>query len=331
MLDEETHTQLKWIIARSELVNYKKRGSLAYQKPASDSTFDMHKRVSGLHLGLRAVKIPEIVDWVEQLNPNLFKVSNTEIKLPNKALADIGITWEEYECEELGTTVHSVLEFINYNKGRVPVVFDGEFWYHQKIIGKKITEIKDIQKDNCLVMSLRFFTDFKIPSNIDDILSRCSELKVPVLLDLIWMPLIDNVKKLKNTDCIQVITYSFTKTIPIAGIKGGFCFWKKPVNEERKLYPLGNRLGSWISQKYLEEFGYNYVKDSLRNLQSKWCKILGLETYDFVMVGKIPEGHRLEQKHIHSHLKMDVDTKLFSLISYYENDIVLTKFLEDIK
>ena len=49
------------------------------------------------------------------------------------------------------------------------------------------------------------------------------------------------------------------------------------------------------------------------------------------MVGKIPEGHRLEQKHIHSHLKMDVDTKLFSLISYYENDIVLTKFLEDIK
>ena len=46
----------------------------------------MHKRVSGLHLGLRAVKIPEIVDWVEQLNPNLFKVSNTEIKLPNKAL-----------------------------------------------------------------------------------------------------------------------------------------------------------------------------------------------------------------------------------------------------
>ena len=73
------------------------------------------------------------------------------------------------------------------------------------------------------------------------------------------------------------------------------------------------------------------MKDSLRNLQSKWCKILGLKTYDFVMVGKIPEGHRLEQKHIHSHLKMDVDTKLFSLISYYENDIVLTKFLEDIK
>ena len=84
MLDEETHTQLKWIIARSELVNYKKGGSLTYQKPVSDSTFDMHKRVSGLHLGIRAIQLPEVIDWLEQLKPNLFKINQYNAELPHE-------------------------------------------------------------------------------------------------------------------------------------------------------------------------------------------------------------------------------------------------------
>lgn len=119
--------------------------------------------------------------------------------------------------------------------------------------------------------------------------------------------------------------------IPIAGIKGGLCFWRKPVNEEKKLYQLGNKLGYWLSQKYLLEFGYNFVKNNLRKKQKEWCNILGLKEYDFVLVGEIPKNHLLEKEHLHAgrYDKQESSTKLFSLVPYYENDIILKKFLKD--
>ena len=43
----------------------------------------------------------------------------------------------------MSNTVHTVLEFLNYNKEKVPVVFENEYWYHQKIIDKKIKNLVD--------------------------------------------------------------------------------------------------------------------------------------------------------------------------------------------
>ena len=124
----KVYEQLKWIIARNELANTKKRGSFRYQRPSSDSTFDLHRRVNGLNLGLRGVNLPQTIEWLESLNPNLFEINQYDKKFDTNVLPNVGIHWQEYDCEPMSNTVHTILQWINKNKNRKPVIFDKDFF-----------------------------------------------------------------------------------------------------------------------------------------------------------------------------------------------------------
>ena len=80
MFSEKHYQQLKWIIARNELANYRRQGSYEYQKPKSDSLIDLHERVSGLHLGLRAPQTDQMIDWLEGIDINLFKANKLDFE-----------------------------------------------------------------------------------------------------------------------------------------------------------------------------------------------------------------------------------------------------------
>jgi len=324
----EKYEQMKWIIARNELNSQYRRGSLSYQKPKSSSTFDMHERVSGLHLGLRSVILPDIVEWLSNMDVDLYDINHRDEKIKTSLLPDIGIHWNEYECEPMSATVHTVLQFMHQHRDRNPVVLKNEYWYHQKLAQKTINDTSDLSKDDLLIVSVPFYSNFKNHRLIEDILSSCSDLGIPVLLDIIWLPLTKEIIKLTNTDCVQVITHSLSKTIPMAGMKGGFAFWRKPLNKEQVLYPLGNKLIHYIGNRYIEDFGYYHTRKICEPYQAKWCKIFELEQHDLCYVGKIPKGHWLETENLHAH-EFDAGEKLFSLVPYIENDSVLTRFIEN--
>ena len=322
------YEQMKWIIAKAELADENKRGSLSYQKPKSSSTFDMHERVSGLHLGLRSANLPDVIGWLKSVKIDMYGYNHFEEKIQGSSLPDIGMHWDEYECEPMSSTVHTVLEFMQQHRHRTPVVFENEYWYHQKLAQKTIVKIDDLSKDDLLIISVPFYSNFKNHPSIDDILSRCTELGIPVVLDLIWLPLTKESIKLAHTDCVEVVTHSISKMLPMAGMKGGFAYWKKPVSKEQSLYPLGNKLIYHIGKRFIDEFGYHYVRDKFVPYQSKWCRILGLEQHDLCYVGRIPKGHWLESENLHAH-EFQVGDKLFNLVPYMENDDILSKFLDD--
>jgi len=91
---------------------------------------------------------------------------------------------------------------------------------------------------------------------------------------------------------------------------------------------LGNKLIYHIGKRFIDELGYHYVRDKFVPYQNKWCRILGLEQHDLCYVGRIPKGHWLESENLHAH-EFDMGDKLFNLVPYAENDIVLTRFLQD--
>jgi len=324
----EKYEQMKWIIARSELVNNRKRGSFSYQMPKSSSTFDMHQRVSGLHLGLRSIVLPETADWLSQIKIDMYNVNQSQDVIDATSLPEIGIHWNEYECEPMSATVHTALQFMHEHRGRRTVVFKNEFWYHQRLAQKKIASSEELRKEDLLILSVPFYANFKNLDGINNVLSKCTDLGIPVLLDIIWLPLTKEQIKLSNTECVQVVTQSLSKTLPIAGMKGGFAFWKKPIVKEHLIYPLGNKLMFHLAQRYIEDFGYHYVRDYCVPFQKKWCTILGLEQHDLCYVGNIPKGHWLEAENLHAH-EFDIEDKLFSLIPYIENDEILSRFIED--
>lgn len=328
MLDKEIYNKMKWLIAKNELKDYKKQGGFDYQKPTDDSIVALHSRASGIQFGLRAVQMPKIIDWLQTMDVDLFKINQENFEFDTQQLPDIGISWKEFKTMPLSTTIHTTLEFINIHKIRRPIMFQNDFWYFKEIINTQINNIEQIKTDDVLIISVPFFETFQYKTNMNDILKRCCELDVPVLIDLIWLPLIHNISKLKYTDCIQVITQSMSKVLPISGIKGGLCFWRQPVLKRFNLYPLGNNVGMHITKKYLKEFGYFYIRDSLKNLQQKWCNIFEIQIHDLVYTGIIPNNHYLINENLH--FGRIENSKLFSLIPYFENDKNLSKLLKDL-
>jgi len=330
MLDK-VYDQLKWIIARNELENKKKRGSFLYQRPASDNIFDIHKRVTGLNLGLRGVNLPQTIKWLETLTPNLFEINQFNKNFDTTKLPNIGVHWQEYNCEPMSNTVHTILQWMNTHKQREPVIFDKEFWYYRKIIDKTIHSVEDLQSNNCLVISVPFMNGLKCKKDMNEILKKCVELDIPVALDIIWLPLTNEKIALTNTECIEVITHSITKMLPLAGIKGGFVFWRKPIDDTHNIYPLGNSLSFWIAQEFLEHFDYFHIEKSLRPMQTKWCDLFDIKTHSCCYVGELPKNHWLQKENLYKKKYDEFDGTLFSLIPYYENDQMLTKFLQDKK
>ena len=74
MLDKEIYFKIKWLIAKNELDNYKKRGGFDYQKPKDDSIMELHSRVSGIQFGVRAPQSQDIIHWLENLELNHQKI-----------------------------------------------------------------------------------------------------------------------------------------------------------------------------------------------------------------------------------------------------------------
>ncbi len=328
MLDKDTYWKIKWLVAKNEFANNTKRGGFDYQKPKDDSIIEIHSRASGIQYGARAPQQPDIVEWLKNIDLNLFETNQMNFNFDTNLLPDIGVYWKEYKAYPLSTTVHTALEFMNLHKGRRPVIFENDFWYFQEIIDTKLKSVSELKENDLLIVSVPFFETFKYKHNMDDILKRCCDLDIPVMLDLIWLPLATVERPLRYTDCVQIIAQSMTKALPLSGIKGGVCFWRQPVPKRFNMYPLGNNVGFAITKKYLEHFGYYHVRDSLRNLQNKWCKMLSLQPHTMVMCGHIPDGHFLVGESLHSHRIAKSD--LFNLLPFYENDKEISRFLSDI-
>lgn len=327
MLDSKHYEQIKWIIARSELTNSHKRGGFHYQKPRSENTIDMHERVSGLHLGLRAVQTDEIINWMDNIKIDLLHINQLDHSFDTTLLPNIGIPYDEYTASPLSSSIHTALEFMNNHKERKPIIFKNDFWYYKEIIQREINNASEIHANNLLIVSVPFFETFKVRDDMADVLEICTKLGVPVMLDLIWLPLVYEDIQLKHSDCVEVITHSMTKVLPLSGIKGGVCLWRRPSPKRHNTYPLGGNLGFHITKQYLYDFGYYHVRNSLVEPRDKWCSILGIEKNNFVYSGTVPMGHFLSDQSLHAH--RIPGSLLFNLVPFYENDKIITRYLND--
>lgn len=329
LINKEQYDQCRWIIASCESKSQSHRGHEQYQFAHDTSVMNLHQRYVGQTLGLRAYNDPKILGWLETLDPKIFDISQTQSFFDTTSLPDIGIEWNEYRSEPMASTAHTVLEFMNRHHRRNTVYFKGDFWLFKNLIKNEIAHIDQIKKDSALVISFPFFEYFEKHQHMDEIMMQCEKLGVPVMLDLIWLPLLRDKPMLKHSDCVEVITHSFTKLIPLAGIKCGVAFWKAPVDADRITYPLGNRFGAWIVTEFLHKFGYNHAL-SYDNLQEKWCNALGLDKTNMVLSARIPENHFLIEHHLHRHRLDDALVPLFSLIGFYECDKHIENYLANI-
>jgi len=185
--------------------------------------------------------------------------------------------------------------FLRHSDKRLRVL-DGDFMYHEIIwrlpaLGGavKISEDNPIKNGDCFIVSLPFSKNGSVDMSISHLLEICTKLNVPVLLDMAYLPLVKNVSKLTNLDCVEELVFSLSKfSKGLERVRIGLRLQKKFIDDPvgaADFMGMRNNLGVLIGTEILKKFSLNYPYLKYKDKQHEVCEKLGLNPSDCVIFG----------------------------------------------
>jgi len=190
--------------------------------------------------------------------------------------------------------------FFMANKNKRFRCFKGDFVYHKVSWNSyyknwEYVEDDDIQEGDAVVISLPFSDSGNIHPEMNNILDKCDELNVPVLLDCAYYHISGGIEFDLNRPCIDTVTFSLSK--PFYGAErlriGMRC--KKTYDDDAvdlfNQFNMLSRMALGVGIKLCETFhpDYNYLK--FREQQIKICKELEIEPSNSVIFGLASKNH----------------------------------------
>ena len=196
-----------------------------------------------------------------------------------------------------GTTDTFYMFYFRHVNKRLRLFKDEYFVHHMiarnyfkdhKLIDQAPLEIGDV-----VVMSCPFSNTGTLPENFYDILERCDQLKIPVMLDLAYIN-ISNISNLNlQYDCIQTVTTSLSKVFPVENFRIGIRFERKLYDDPMVAVNQNNYLNLHsvhIGHTLIKKFSNSWLFNKYREKQITQCEQLGLETSDCVIFGLAKKG-----------------------------------------
>ena len=244
----------------------------------------------------------KIVEWTKQKNLNHNEVKNSFF---NKLKYWMFSTHTIQGCEKFteccythGTTETFSQFYIRYRTKRLRL-FRADYFYHemmQKLWYQNNFEYIDnsnpIQSGDVVVLSVPFSNTGNIPQNLEQLLSQCDQKDVPVLLDLAYLNISENLDFNLEHPCIQYITTSLSKTFPLEHNRIGIRLQRKKDKFEDQLYVINEDnynyiplMNCWIATEMLKEFPADYIVKKYKGLQLEYCERLNLEPSSCVIFG----------------------------------------------
>lgn len=191
-----------------------------------------------------------------------------------------------------GTTETFHMFYFRHLRKRLRL-FAGEFFYHHMMARNyfhefALLEDDDIQSGDCVIMSCPFANTGNIPKNFYDILKRCDEMAVPVLLDLAYIN-ISNIKELDlDYKCIETITTSLSKVFPVECHRIGLRLERTCYDDNLFAYNSHNYVNTFsvhIGHQFIKKFDNNWLYDKYKDKQEKMCEQMKLEKSNCVIFG----------------------------------------------
>jgi hypothetical protein len=176
-------------------------------------------------------------------------------------------------------------KFYLKNKNRNLRYFNGEYMYHAAI-GKSyfgnVTVLDDapVDKNDVVVISLPFADTGDTHPQMDEVLTKCSELGVPVLIDCCYYGACADLTMDFNYSCITDITFSLAKSFPLGFIRVGMRLTRDDNNDPLFVYNKNNyvnRLGSAVGLELLNRYNPDYNYNTYKEAQQQFCIKLGVE------------------------------------------------------
>lgn len=203
--------------------------------------------------------------------------------------------------------IHAFEAFYLRNCDRRLRFFSGDFIYHQ-IIGRltnlitptAISEEDPLRPGDSLVISVPFSGDGNIQTDLEEILRTCAENKIPVLLDMAYLPLVNDVPAIGPLDTVEDVVFSLSKfSRGLERIRLGLRLRKDFVDDQigaANTIGMTNNLGFFVGAQILHDFPLNFPYLEYVEKQSLLCKELGLAQSDCVIFGVGDDDKYIEFK-----------------------------------
>lgn len=212
----------------------------------------------------------------------------------------IGLESFPYHCFTNGTTEAFDKFYIN-NSTRRFRCFKGEYLYHRlawRNSNLRWAYIEDhpLDTNDAVIISYPFADTGGKHKNLEEIISRCEQLNIPVLVDCAYFGLCGDLTFDLTSPCIREVTFSLSKIFPVSHIRIGMRLSR--VDNDDALFVLNkngyvNRLAAHIGQQFISSFGPDYIYNKYRSRQLNICELLKVKPSNSVIFGL--GGHGWEE------------------------------------
>lgn len=203
----------------------------------------------------------------------------------------IGLEQYPFKCYSNGTT-ESFDKFYLKNHNRRFRCFRGEYMYHKLSWRNEYQwcwlDDDYIKAGDAVIISLPFADTGNKHEKYHEVMKRCNELGVPVLVDCAYYGICRNIEFDFAYSCITDITFSLSKAFPVAYAKIGMRYTRTDDDDTLFVYNkinYCNKLGAALGIKFLENFASDYLSSKYISKQLEFCKILDVEPSNTVLFG----------------------------------------------
>jgi hypothetical protein len=251
-----------------------------------------------------AVLDPQAIDHLAAYKPNLVKVlDDTNIVsefcskyrswiTSTKLNTYIGIDDFKFATYSNATSESFDKFYIKNNRRRFRCL-RGEYVYHQVAWRNswpdwKFIDDEELAANDAVVISYPFSDTGCRHRRHDEILQRCTELGIPVLIDCVFSGVSYDLVFDLSYPCITDVVFSLSKIFPIAHARVGMRLTREDDDDTLFVYQkisYNNRMGAALGMYFIDNFSVDYVVDKYRAKQHEFCKQLNVCPSNTVFFG----------------------------------------------
>lgn len=185
-------------------------------------------------------------------------------------------------------------KFYLKNSSRRLRYFKGEYMYHQ-VAGRQyfdyiatFIENEELEANDVVVISLPFSDTGNEHPRMKEILTKCSSLGIPVLLDCAYLGICSGINFNLDYDCITDVTFSLSKTFPVPHLRIGMRLTR--ADDDDALLVTNktqyvNRLSVAVGTALMNQWPVDTIPLVYKQTQLEFCEKLGVEPSHCVIFG----------------------------------------------
>lgn len=191
-------------------------------------------------------------------------------------------------CFTQGTAESFLYFHLKYKDTKRLRIAKGEYFFHQMMKNMYYKDFKwledgVIEENDAVLLSVPFSDTGGVPDYLDNILIRCTELGVPVFIDLAYINLAIDIDIDLTYPCIEYVSTSLSKVFPVEFHRIGLRLQRKKDKSEDQLYVYNsdgygylNFMSMNLGLELMKTFKADHIYRQYKPAQDELCEKMGL-------------------------------------------------------